>query len=369
MKNIGRYVSYIIFAVNFFVVILLLLSGYSSYVSPAKFPLWSSLGLVFIIFFIINVLFLFVWMFVKRKFLVLPLLAIVLSLGAFSKVMSLNLSKEVPEKHITFLSYNVMGFRWQQIDKDSKRNEIVKYIEDSGADIVCIQEYILSNLPTHLTEKNLKRRLKDYPYSRSIRVGDEKKGTDNRVACFSKYPIISAERIEYESRYNGSALFKLNIEGDTVVVVNNHLESNKLTKEDKDAYQRIIDHADAEDVKSGVFSLLKKLASAAQTRAEQAEIVKLKIDEYSKYPMIVCGDFNDGPLSYAYRVIRGDLKDAFVEAGLGMGISYNQNKFYFRIDNIMVNDFWDIYSCKVDKSIDDSDHYPIVAKLSLKQEE
>ena len=35
----------------------------------------------------------------------------------------------------------------------------------------------------------------------------------------------------------------------------------------------------------------------------------------SPYAVIVCGDFNDGPMTYTYNRIRGDLQDTFVESG------------------------------------------------------
>ena len=75
--------------------------------------------------------------------------------------------------------------------------------------------------------------------------------------------------------------------------------------------------------------------------------------------IIVCGDFNDTPISYARRVIGQDMNDAFIQSGQGLGISYNQNRFYFRIDHILVSKNLRTYNCTVDRSIKDSDHYPI----------
>ena len=82
--------------------------------------------------------------------------------------------------------------------------------------------------------------------------------------------------------------------------------------------------------------------------------------------MIVCGDFNDSPISYAHRVIGKGLKDAFVESGNGFGISYNQNHFYFRIDNILLSKNLKSYRCTVDNTIKSSDHYPIWCYVAKK---
>ena len=58
------------------------------------------------------------------------------------------------------------------------------------------------------------------------------------------------------------------------------------------------------------------------------------------------------------------LDDAFTQSGKGLGISYNQNKFYFRIDNILISPNLKAYNCTVDRSIKASDHYPIWCHIS-----
>ena len=42
----------------------------------------------------------------------------------------------------------------------------------------------------------------------------------------------------------------------------------------------------------------------------------------SPYPIILCGDFNDTPLSYAYNTISANLKDTFKESGKGIGQTF-----------------------------------------------
>ena len=91
--------------------------------------------------------------------------------------------------------------------------------------------------------------------------------------------------------------------------------------------------------------LIRKLAEASAIRAPQADSIAQEIAA-SRYPyIIVCGDFNDTPISYAHRVIEKGLNDAFTKSGRGLGISYNQNKFYFRIDNILASKNLKPYNC------------------------
>ena len=194
-----------------------------------------------------------------------------------------------------------------------------------------------------------------YPY-RSIH-NPEKGGS--QLACFSKFPILSARPIQYESTYNGSMQYTLKVNEDTITLINNHLESNKLTKEDKVIYEDMIKDPDAKKVKTGLRQLIKKLAEASAIRSSQADSVA-SIIANSQYPTIIaCGDFNDASISYTHRILTQQLDDAFTQSGRGLGISYNLNKFYFRIDNILISPNLKAYNCTVDRSIKDSDHYPI----------
>ena len=192
-------------------------------------------------------------------------------------------------------------------------------------------------------------------------------GYTNRIACYSRFPILSARVLDYASSYNGSVLYELKLNEDTITLINNHLESNKLTKADKDIYEEILKAPETEKVKSGARLLLHKLAEASAIRAPQADTIAREIASSRHPSVIVCGDFNDTPISYAHRVIAQNLDDAFTQSGRGLGISYNQNKFYFRIDNILISKNLRSYNCTVDRSIRESDHYPIWCYIAKRQ--
>ena len=127
----------------------------------------------------------------------------------------------------------------------------------------------------------------------------------------------------------------------------------------------IIKDPNKNTVSAGGRTLLRKLAEAGVIRAGQADLLAERMAREARPTTIICGDFNDIPVSYTHRVVQGDRRDAYVDAGSGPGISYNQNKFYFRIDNILYSGALRALRCRVDNSIKDSDHYPIYAYLSL----
>jgi endonuclease/exonuclease/phosphatase family metal-dependent hydrolase len=110
--------------------------------------------------------------------------------------------------------------------------------------------------------------------------------------------------------------------------------------------------------------MTKRLTPAYKARAVQAQILSQTIKENKNPYIIVCGDFNDTPISYARYKIKGNLRDAFVDSGFGLGITYNKYRFLFRIDYILHSSNIKSYNCTVGK-LKDSDHYPLWCYLQL----
>ena len=60
------------------------------------------------------------------------------------------------------------------------------------------------------------------------------------------------------------------------------------------------------------------------------------IVQSTRSPLILCGDFNDTPVSYTYQTIRGDLlKDGFKSCGNGYGYTFHGFFDLLRIDFIL----------------------------------
>ncbi len=362
MKRIGKYVAYAILALNAVFTALMTLCAHAPYLHPSSFSPASFLGLLFPLFLIVNLLFLLFWIPVNYRYTLLSLAGCLICFPQIRTFFPLNgTTEELPPKSIKLLSYNVMAFGWMEKD-DNGENAILHYLRDSKADIICLQEYCVSVTKDkrYVTERDVRTALKNYPYHNIYEAGTG----PMRLACFSKYPILSAHPIRYSSENNGSVAYRLRIDEDTVTIINNHLESNKLTKEDRGVYENIIDHPDTKIVKTGARQLLKKLMGASVIRAAQADSVAQAIERCPDRTIIVCGDFNDTPVSYTHHVLSRTLDDAFTQSGFGPGISYHLSKFYFRIDHILVSNNLRTYNCTIDRSISSSDHYPIWCYLS-----
>ena len=99
-------------------------------------------------------------------------------------------------------------------------------------------------------------------------------------------------------------------------------------------------------------------------RAVQAEQVAEAVEQ-SPHPVVVCGDFNDTPVSYVYRTIRraGNLVDSFVEKGRGVEHTFKGLYNLFRIDYILADK--EAFEVKSYDSYDEpmSDHKPVVVRL------
>lgn len=365
VKHFGNFVALLILTVNALFTGILLITAYSPHIHPATHPVQSCLGLAFPVFLVINAGFLIFWLVIQRyRSALLPLAGMLFCYSQIRTYLPINFhTGHLPETSIKLLSYNIMGFGGA-VKQDGK-NPILTYLKESGADILCLQEYFTTGAPRHLSQNDVERELKDYPYHCTHKVGTGK-GHTNQIACYSKYPILSSRVLDYPSAYNGSVLYEVKIGEDTVTLINNHLESNKLTEADKVVYEDMLKSPEKEKVKSGMRLLIRKLAEASAIRAPQADTIAREIASSPHPYIIVCGDFNDTPISYTHHAIARNLDDAFTQSGRGLGISYNQNRFYFRIDNILTSKNLKAYNCTVDRSIKDSDHYPIWCHITKK---
>lgn len=370
--RIGKYLKYTIFATNIVAIVVLLLSILAWYVVPTKVTFIAYLGLAFPIILFVNILYLLLWVISFRwRYALVQLIVLLACWVPITTCFPINIQtkeQDLPQDRIKVLTYNVRAFNWTRGTK-ARQNPIFDYLANSGADIICLQEYAVSSRKTRngiISEKEVSDKLKDYPYHHTILLGTSRGTLMYGLACYSKFPITKANRLPLESSYNGSAMFELEMNGKKILLVNNHLESNRITSEDKKLYKEFFQSKDRETLGEVVMNVQERLGTAYKIREAQADIIRSLIDQQEDYDAtIVCGDFNDGPISYAYHRIKGDMVDAYANTGLGQGITYHENKFWFRIDFIMHSLNMQSYNCTVDK-IKYSDHYPVWTYLAFK---
>lgn len=367
MKTLKIFLRGLFFFANIVALILFVLAAYSDQYSPVDSHTMAYLGLAFPIFCFANFCFLICWLFMKRwRYVIIGIIAFIICWGPITRYFPFHSKTDpVPQENtIKVLSYNVMNFALKRHTPLSP-NKIIQYIAESDADIVCLQEYMTYKNERGMSKEVIFEALDMYPYKSVIVLNDVPYRTSG-LAVFSKYPITKSRKLAYNSKYNGSSIHEISINNKKLILVNNHLESFGLTAQDRSQYSNLIKSMDSEALEGIRETFQQKLGPAFIKRAQQAEMIAEEIQKAKGDYYLVCGDFNDTPISYAHRTIQGDLLDAFEESGMGMGVTYNQSVFRFRIDNILHSSNIKSYNCTIDK-VNYSDHYPIWSYLQLEE--
>lgn len=338
--------------------LLLIAIGYSDHINPVSHPSLACLGMVFPFFLVANLVMLLAMLLFKWKRSWIPLLGFALAYVPIRTYIPLHVSRDVPPDCIKVLSYNVCGFGGNYRYENAV-DTVVNYIRRIDADIVCLQE-------DHGGKGHdpVKALAQVYPYNDTTALSQSGSTITNHIGIHTRYPIIRKERLPMVSKANGSVAYFLQVGSDTLIVINNHLEATHLSVDDRNRYKQVIKgEIEGDAAEEEAFFLVSRLGDSMAKRAPQAEVLNKYIEEHSQYPIILCGDFNDTPISYVRRVVAQDLTDCFVETGCGLGLSYNQKGFNFRIDHIMCSEQFEPYNCMVDDGMDASDHYPIMCWL------
>lgn len=363
LKKVKKIFIQLMIGANLMTIFLLLVCSLSTYLHPTDYPYLAVLGLGFPAFLLANILFLFFWLVFYIKNIWIPLVGFVLNFAFIRDYCPVNWPSEPPSGSLKVLTYNIEAFGHDSVDAHGK-SVVLNYILDADADIVCLQE---SSPTGGMTLSQLDSTMKSRGYYIPERANCD---PEHRFLCYAKLPFIDCEEISYESETNGSIAYRLLDEQDTILLVNNHFESVKLTVKDKTQYKEMIKDPERDKVKSGGRLLMRKLSRAFAIRGPEVDSVMNYIQKSKCKSVIVCGDFNDSPISYTYRALTEHLTSAFEQSGNGLGLSYNQKGFYVRIDHILFSNAWKSYGTKVDNSFAASDHYPLITylKRSKKQE-
>jgi endonuclease/exonuclease/phosphatase family metal-dependent hydrolase len=252
-------------------------------------------------------------------------------------------------------------YNW--IDDPSVKNSIYDFLLGEDPDILCIQEYFFNKDDPYNNTRNFRRlhdRYKHIAYSSS-----NNRDFNFGIATFSKYPIVNTGSIEFVNSSNISIYTDIVINNDTVRVMNSHLQSVQFTQENINFIDSLGQHKNRRNISGGI-DIAFRLKEAFMRRSRQVAIIVSHIQK-SPHPVIITGDFNDTPVSYTYRRLRGQgLDDAFVGSGRGIGNTYVARLPLFRIDFILHSK--ELESFYYDSPrIELSDHYPLKCEFSFKR--
>ncbi|MEO6136720.1 MAG: endonuclease/exonuclease/phosphatase family protein [Ginsengibacter sp.] len=365
-----RFTKRTMIILNMVMGILFILGCYVKYFDPVS---WWFLGLLtlslpYLLF--ILLLFVIFWIVAKPFWLLISLVVFATTFSPIQDLFSFHYSPDfsLDKKPATFrvMSWNVELFNiLSHKTHPEKRQEMFDLINHYNPDIACFQEVVAGSKTKSINYfPDIINALKftDYLYSYQIRF-DFDANHHFGILILSKFPIARKQTmVNNPDDYNSTFQFvDLCIGEDTVRVFNLHLQSLKFSEENRH-YLDKGSKKTQENIKES-RNIITKIKTGIIKRASQAAFIKDEMN-HSPYPVIVCGDFNDVPLSYAYETIGEGLQNAFVKKGFGISRTFSDISPTLRIDNIFASSHFEITQyTRIKKVL--SDHFPIIADMRI----
>ena len=358
---------------NLLEIIFYLMACLVPFLNAGRYWFAALAGLVFPLLFFILVGFLIYWIIRRSKWAFVCIGALLFGWTQISSTFSLSNTKnfnvaKAPET-LRILTWNLSSWgESNRVNKKNNLNEMVEVIKNTNADILCLQEYIYLQNKTYRDSIIPVLKASGYQYIFFAKTNYTKKiyksTVLNTVVIISKYPIVDSAQFNYPALNEHDATEPLiyadiKINNKTTRIFTSHLQSVQFENYDYEALHNLKEPAEASVTQSK--AVMWKLRDAYKKRSVQADMLHKKIKE-SPYPVIVCGDFNDVPNSYTYFTVKGNLQDAFLKKGSGLGRTFRFISPTLRIDYILADKKFEVTQLnKIE--VNYSDHYPIIADL------
>lgn len=375
MKIISSLIKYFALTVNFIAILSLVLSYLVKFISPEKFWPIAFFGLTYPIILAVNILFVLYWLIQLKKEFLYSLIIILLGWNYLTKIFQINFNSdkklytESQQKSFKIITYNVKTFSaypWSNWGVDAKKN-IFNLLNEENADVICLQEFNTGfekdspnqrgfyNLDTlvKILKTNFYHYEETYVYKHVSHFG---------LITLSKYPIVNKGVIVFSNSKNNRCIYSdIKIKDDIIRTYNIHLQSIHFDYPDYDLLDSIKQNNNIQlSQLKKIISLLKK---AYIKRSAQVQLIAEHTDK-SSYPTIICGDFNDTPISYAYFTLYDNFNDAFEISGTGFGSTYAGKIPCLRIDYVFFNKNLNVSEYKIIQEAF-SDHYPVSCIMKI----
>lgn len=342
--------------------VLLLLSYFARYVDPNDISVFAVLGLMLPGLYIANIVMALYWVIRWKRWVFVPLVVLVLGISSISLLFRPAFSRSydsISQKgDYVFVSSNVMGFIDNVDGKyvsclDSTLSLLLEY----SPDIIAMQEFQITPI---ISKNKVDQHLSRLPYSLThFSIPSQYGGWG--LAIYSRFPVIKSGIISFDNSNNSAMWADLMVKKDTIRVFNCHLQTTSVNTADKNFITDEVLFVSPSNKKERIFNIFSKWLANAKIRAKQADSIAVHIAQ-SPHKVIVCGDFNDTPISYTYSTIRNDLRDSFVERGVGAINTYQGLFNLFRIDYVLHSKE---ISCKkyLDVKAKYTDHSPVIVEF------
>ncbi len=298
----------------------------------------------------------------KGMFLVL----FVLAAGAYNMLnligtgkSNFNIEKNI--KDLRLLTWNVETFKSENYSggDSSVINQYLEVIEQYLPDVICLQEYTEDFSPGSAANFFEKRLAKNgYTFKETIADSTfTENGTVPNGVGLAIYCRLPVKNKRVAAFYSGEGIrhmlsADIAYRGQMVNVNTLHLLSYQIDKH-KEAFQK----------ESTLKYTLRRLINVSKGQQRQAE--EYMSFMHTKYPKIICGDFNNVPTSYIYNMVKKNMQDVFLKGASGFGITFPNFLRTLRIDFIFADKRIQVSQTKI-IAASVSDHYPLVTDISLR---
>jgi endonuclease/exonuclease/phosphatase (EEP) superfamily protein YafD len=334
------------------VILLTFLAYLCPEINPETFPWLSFAGTGYPWLLFTNIIIMVFWVWRWNRFALYHLAIIAIGWYYVERFIGTNLDKtKIPESAISITTHNLGSTTKDKksITEDyrvQKVNAYAQFLQENGfPDILCTQE--TGSTFYHLLATKL-----NYPHTFNL-----KKGT----VIFSRFPMEAGGDIPFSKSNNSIVWVDVRIGTKLIRIYNAHLQSNKVTSKT----EKIIEEGGLkeEETWDEIGGVLGQVGKATRIRAQQADVLRDHINR-CPHAVILCGDFNDTPNSYVYKLLSSSFNDTFQEKGFGLGSTFGGALPFLRIDYILTNKKMKTYACKTVRS-DFSDHYPVFVEFGL----
>lgn len=345
--------------VNWLVAALMLVSYLAQKEAPSQHTLIAVFGLVYPLLLFTNLFFVVFWLLQRNKRWFISALIILIGFSQLKTNIAFGFGKKASNtKALKVMSYNVQGFTGKNGAPYNPEIKLkaLSFILKENPEILCLQEYTGKSSDLFRNKKNKNA----YFHSYYTQKGSKYTG----LAIVSRYRIFRKGYLKFKN-YRTFGIFADMVVGkDTLRVINVHLASISLGQDDLDLLSSPPSSDwKKQDVGNHLLGIYRKLEKAFRLRERQLDKV-IRIIGSGRRPVLLCGDFNDTPSSWAYHRIAALLNDAFLQKGTGIGATYAGPLPFLRIDYLFTGKPFTVLSYKK-YNIRLSDHYPVSMTVKL----